>query len=65
MLGILAGTPGDWNTRCDTFEVAIHLMETGQAKVDPLITAVVPLENINEAFEALAAGREMAVLVKP
>jgi (R,R)-butanediol dehydrogenase/meso-butanediol dehydrogenase/diacetyl reductase len=65
VLGLLAGTPGDWNARCDAFEVAIHLLETGQVRVDPLITAVVPLEKINEAFAALAEGREMAVLVKP
>ncbi len=37
----------------DEFKKAIYLMESGQFKLEPIITHLVPLHNINQGFEAM------------
>ncbi|MEW6442769.1 MAG: zinc-binding dehydrogenase [bacterium] len=63
--GFLSGVPGTWEPRCDPFKIAIGLIRSGKVKIDPLITAIVPLDKINDAFAALSRTEEMAVLVQP
>ena len=65
VIGTLSGVPDSWEPRNDPFLIAIDLIQKGKVKVDPLISAIMPLEKINEAFEALETGKEMAVLIKP
>ena len=65
VMGALSGAPGSWEDRNDPFIIAMDLIQKGKVKVEPLISAVMPLEKINEAFAALEAGKEMAVLIKP
>ncbi|MFO7964615.1 MAG: zinc-binding dehydrogenase [Desulfobacterales bacterium] len=65
VIGWLSGTPDSWQPRSDPFVIAIDLIKKKKVLIDPLISAVVPLDEINEAFAGLESGREMAVLVKP
>ncbi len=65
VMGMLSGTPDTWEPRSDPFLIAIDLIKRGKVKIDPLISAIMPLEKINEAFAALERGEEMAVLIKP
>lgn len=66
IIGALAGwPPEDWEPRSDPFEIAIDFIKTGRVSVDPLITSIVALENINKAFMALLKGEQVAVLIKP
>lgn len=45
------------------FERAVDLLASGQVPADELITRVVPLEETQDAFEALAVGDAMKILV--
>jgi S-(hydroxymethyl)glutathione dehydrogenase/alcohol dehydrogenase len=36
----------------------------GEIKVDPMITHVLPLERINEAFDLMHAGKSIRSIVK-
>jgi len=63
--GFLSGVPGTWEPRCDPFKIAIELIRSGKVKVDPLITSVMPLAKINEAFLALSKTEQMSVLIQP
>lgn len=65
VVGWLSGPPDSWQPRSDPFLIAIDLIRKQKVQIDPLISAVMPLEKINEAFERLEAGKEMAVLIKP
>jgi pyruvate/2-oxoglutarate dehydrogenase complex dihydrolipoamide dehydrogenase (E3) component len=65
IMGALSGAPDSWEARNDPFLIAIDLIQKGKVKLDPLISAIMPLEKINEAFAALETGKEMAVLIKP
>jgi (R,R)-butanediol dehydrogenase/meso-butanediol dehydrogenase/diacetyl reductase len=57
--------PEQWLSRHDVFEVATELIRSGKVKVDPIITSILPLENINEAFMRLMRGEELGVIIKP
>jgi (R,R)-butanediol dehydrogenase / meso-butanediol dehydrogenase / diacetyl reductase len=65
VVGILSGTPDSWVPRSDPFVIAMDLIRKGKVKIDPLISAVLPLGKINEAFEGLESGAETAVLIEP
>ena len=65
VVGFLSGVPGTWEPRCDPFKIAIDLIRSGKVKVDPLITSVMPLAKINEAFLALSKAEQMSVLIQP
>jgi (R,R)-butanediol dehydrogenase / meso-butanediol dehydrogenase / diacetyl reductase len=65
VIGWLSGPPENWEPRSDPFLIAMDLIRKNKVKIDPLISAVMPLDQINEAFEGLESGREMAVLIKP
>ncbi len=49
-------------SRCGPFEPALELLRRGLARVDDLISAIYPLERVEEAFEA--ARRSMKVLLR-
>jgi (R,R)-butanediol dehydrogenase/meso-butanediol dehydrogenase/diacetyl reductase len=51
--------------RLDQFSIALELIQTGKVQVEPLITAVYSLNQINEAFLSLIAGKQLGVLIKP
>lgn len=57
--------PERWLSRHDIFEIAIEFIRTGKVKVDPIITSIMPLEKINEAFTRLIQGQELGVILKP
>jgi (R,R)-butanediol dehydrogenase / meso-butanediol dehydrogenase / diacetyl reductase len=65
VVGMLSGTPDSWVPRSDPFVIAMDLLKKGKVKIDPLISAVMPLEMINEAFDRLENGVETAVLIEP
>jgi (R,R)-butanediol dehydrogenase / meso-butanediol dehydrogenase / diacetyl reductase len=65
IVGMLSGTPDSWVPRSDPFVIAMDLIQKGKVKIDPLISAVMPLEKINEAFAGLESGKETAVLIEP
>jgi Zn-dependent alcohol dehydrogenase len=44
-------------------ERAVDLLAQGAIPVDALITRVVPLSQINDAFDALEGGGEVKILV--
>jgi (R,R)-butanediol dehydrogenase / meso-butanediol dehydrogenase / diacetyl reductase len=47
----------------EDFEEAAHLLSTGAIPSDTLITDVVPLTGVTEAFSAMDAGRSMKILL--
>jgi threonine dehydrogenase-like Zn-dependent dehydrogenase len=65
IIGMLSGTPDSWAPRSDPFVIAMDLIQKGKVKIDPLISAIMPLGKINEAFAALESGKETAVLIEP
>jgi (R,R)-butanediol dehydrogenase / meso-butanediol dehydrogenase / diacetyl reductase len=65
VVGMLSGTPDSWVPRSDPFVIAMDLIQKGKVKIDPLISAIMPLAKINEAFEGLENGQETAVLIEP
>jgi D-xylulose reductase len=46
------------------FPSAIDLLSRGVVDLKPLITAQFPLSRAKEAFEAVASGKEMKVIIK-
>jgi len=44
---------------------ALNLIESKRVDVKPTISEVVPLEQVQRAFESLHTGKNIAVLVKP
>ncbi len=44
---------------------ALKLIEHGRVNIEPMLTATVPLAEVQRGFEALRDGREIAVLVQP
>lgn len=65
LLGMLSGAPCSYDVHSDPFAVAMDLLDAGRVNVDALISATIPLDQINHAFQALARGEEMAVVIKP
>lgn len=65
VVGFLSGLPGSYPPQSDPFDIAIDLIRSGRVKVDPLISAVMPLDRINEAFTSLAKSEEMMILIQP
>jgi (R,R)-butanediol dehydrogenase/meso-butanediol dehydrogenase/diacetyl reductase len=63
--GFLSGVPGTWEPRCDPFRIAIDLLRSGKVRTDGLVTAIEPLERINEAFSALSKAEQMVGLIRP
>ncbi|MEM2702870.1 MAG: zinc-binding dehydrogenase [Candidatus Bathyarchaeia archaeon] len=57
--------PEQWLSRHDVFELATEMIRSGKVKVDPIITSILPLENINTAFMRLMRGEELGVIIKP
>lgn len=53
-----ATTPRAWRR-------ALRLMNAGAVKLDPMITAVVPIADWKEAFSELRSGRGLKVLIDP
>ncbi|WP_112134646.1 zinc-dependent alcohol dehydrogenase [Glycomyces dulcitolivorans] len=47
----------------EDFEKAIELLDAGDIPADALITATVPLSEIQSAFDALTAGEAMKILI--
>jgi (R,R)-butanediol dehydrogenase/meso-butanediol dehydrogenase/diacetyl reductase len=46
-------------------KIAIDLMKRGRVKIAPLITAKIPLDDIDEGFRSLLHGEELGVVVQP
>ena len=44
---------------------ALHLMAQGQANVRPMLSAVMPLEDVQKAFDSLYSGENIVVLLQP
>jgi (R,R)-butanediol dehydrogenase/meso-butanediol dehydrogenase/diacetyl reductase len=65
MVGFLSGLPGSYPPQSDPFAIAIDLIRSGRVKVDPLVSAVMPLEKINDAFTKMARAEEMMILIEP
>jgi len=55
---------GTWLANA-TFPKAVDVLESGLLDVDGLITDVIPLEEIHEGIEKLAAGEAVKIIVKP
>ena len=45
-------------------KIALHLIEKGLVKTDELITGIVPFEKVSEAFDRLASGNEIRVILQ-
>lgn len=45
-------------------KIALHMIEQGMIQTDALITTVLPFENLSEAFEKIAAGTEIRVILQ-
>ncbi len=65
MVGFLSGLPGSYPPQNDPFDIAIELIRSGRVKVEPLVSSVMPLEKIDEAFNKLARAEEMMILIEP
>lgn len=65
VVGFLSGLPGSYPPQSDPFDIAIELIRSGKVQVDPLISRVMPLEKINDAFTVLSKAEEMGVLIQP
>ena len=65
LVGFLSGLPGSYPVQSDPFKIAIELIRSGRVKVDSMVSSVMPLEKINEAFTKLAKAEEMVVLIEP
>lgn len=49
----------------DELRIAIELMRSDKVKIAPLITAKVPLEDIDRGFESLSKSEELGIVVQP
>ena len=65
VVGFLSGLPGSYPPQSDPFDIAIELIRSGRVKVDALVSTVMPLEKINEAFTKLSKAEEMMILIQP
>lgn len=65
VVGFLSGLPGSYPPQSDPFDIAIELIRSGRVKVDTLVSSVMPLEKINEAFTKLSKAEEMVILMQP
>jgi (R,R)-butanediol dehydrogenase/meso-butanediol dehydrogenase/diacetyl reductase len=65
VVGFLSGLPGSYPLQSDPFDIAIELIRSGRVKADSLVSAVMPLEKINEAFTKLSKAEEMVILIQP
>jgi 2-desacetyl-2-hydroxyethyl bacteriochlorophyllide A dehydrogenase len=65
LVGFLSGLPGSYPPQSDPFQIAIELIRSGRVKVDSMISSIMPLEKINEAFRKLEKAEEMVVLIEP
>ena len=48
-----------------TFPEAIALLESGRLTLAPMISAVLPLSELEDGFDALRAGRATKVVITP
>ncbi len=55
----------DYGHPKDELKIALELVRTRRVKVTHLITAEVPLDDIDKGFKALLSGEELGVVVKP
>jgi threonine dehydrogenase-like Zn-dependent dehydrogenase len=55
---------GTWLANA-TFPKAVDVLESGLLDIEGLITEVIPLEEIHEGIEKLAAGEAVKIIVKP
>jgi len=46
-------------------ELAVRLLEQGMVRTEPIITHRFPLEQINEAFEAMQSQQGMKIIIHP
>ncbi len=65
LVGFLSGLPGSYLPQSDPFEIAIELIRSGRVKVDSMVSAVMPLEKLDEAFTKLSKAEEMVILIEP
>jgi Zn-dependent alcohol dehydrogenase len=49
----------------DELRIAVDLMKKGRVRVAPLITAKIPLDDIDKGFQSLLNGEELGVVVQP
>jgi threonine dehydrogenase-like Zn-dependent dehydrogenase len=53
-------------TLCDApFSLAMRLIANKQVNVKPLISAIMPLEDVQKAFDSMYSGENIVVLLKP
>ena len=65
LVGFLSGLPGSYPLQSDPFKIAIELIRSGRVKVDSMVSAVMPLEKLDEAFTKLSKAEEMVILIEP
>ena len=65
LVGFLSGLPGSYLPQHDPFKIAIELIQSGRVKVDSLVSCVMPLGKIDEAFTKLSKAEEMVILIEP
>jgi len=61
LLSFRSGPPGKKNS----INTAIRLLANRQVNVSPLITEILPLDDVQKAFDSAYSGRNIAVLLKP
>ncbi|HEY90547.1 MAG TPA: hypothetical protein G4O07_01815, partial [Dehalococcoidia bacterium] len=61
LLSFRSGPPGKKNS----INTAIRLLANRQVNVSPLITEILPLDDVQKAFDSAYSGSNIAVLLKP
>lgn len=61
LVSFRSGPPGKKNS----INTAIRLLANRQVDVSPLITEILPLDDVQKAFDSAYSGRNIAVLLKP
>jgi len=61
LIGFRAGPP----EHRDSISTAISLLKNRQIDIKPLITEIIPLEDVKRAFDSVYGGENIAVLLKP
>jgi (R,R)-butanediol dehydrogenase/meso-butanediol dehydrogenase/diacetyl reductase len=65
VVGFLSGLPGSYPPQSDPFDIAIELIRSSRVKVDSMVSSIMPLEKIDEAFTKLSKAEEMVILIEP
>ena len=56
---------GTWSHNYADWERVLHLVETGQLQIEPMIGKIYPLEDWQQAFEDAMSGRIVKAVIEP